>query len=245
VDGKVGDHGVLGALFAYDNSSVTLGGDGSHATIESYSGGLYGSYHEDGFYVNALGAYTRNDYNTNRNISISGFGATADGSTNGDQATANIDGGYDWNATNRLSVGPLAGLQYVHLGVDGFNESGAGPADLALGSQNMNSLQTRLGAHANYHLASTPTSSFALDFHAAWQHEYLDDSRGIGANFEGLGTTPFSVQTASPLRDAAVVGLGVNWTLHDRLTLFAEYELELWNASNFEQTVNGGARISF
>ncbi|HWB61168.1 MAG TPA: autotransporter domain-containing protein, partial [Chthoniobacteraceae bacterium] len=80
---------------------------------------------------------------------------------------------------------------------------------------------------------------------AAWQHEYLDGSRAIGASFESPGMTPFAVQTGSPKRDAAVTGVGVNATFHDRLTLFLDYDLEIWSASTFDQTVNGGARISF
>jgi fibronectin-binding autotransporter adhesin len=245
VDGKAGDHAVLGALFAYNNSAVSMNGDNDHATIQSYTGGIYGAFHDEGFYLNGLAAYTRNNYNSERNLLLSSFGATSNGSTNGNQATVNLDGGYDWNATDRLSVGPMAGVQYVYLGVDGFDETGAGPASLAIGDENVNSLQSRAGLRANYHLLTSPTSVFAVEFHAAWQHEYLDDSRSIGASFEGTGLAPFAVQTASPRRDAAVVGLGVNATFRNRLTLFAEYELELWDASYFEQTVNGGARISF
>ena len=163
VDGKVGDHGVIGALFAYNNTDATLGSNnngGGHATIESYSGGIYGSYHQDGFYVNGLAAYTRNHYSSDRNILFPGFAALASANTNGDQASVNIDGGYDWHATDRLTLGPIAGLQYVHLDVNGFNEAGAGLADLAVNSQDMNSLQSRLGGRINYHL-STSQSSFA------------------------------------------------------------------------------------
>ena len=248
VDAKVGDHGVIGALFAYDNADVTLGGDGSKATIESYSGGLYGAWHDGGFYTNGMAAYTRNNYKSERNILFPGAAATANGSTNGNQATVNLDGGYDWHVTDRLTLGPLAGVQYVHLDVDGFNESGFSASDLAVGSQDMDSLQSRLGGRVDYHLLTQPTASFAAELHAAWQHEFLNDSRGIGAAFSNTGPVPlapFSVQTAAPLRDAAVVGAGLNFTFHNRLTLFADYELQIWQASYFEQTINGGCRISF
>ena len=246
VDAKIGSHFVAGALFAYDNADATLGAGGNgHATIESYTGGLYGAYHQDGFYLNSLAAYTNNRYSSDRNINIPGIGGTATGNTRGNQYTANLDGGYDWHVTNRLTMGPIAGLQYVHLDVDGFNEAGAGAASLSVGDQRMDSLQSRVGGRVDYHMLTTDHSSFAAELHAAWQHEYLDGSRSIGAGFEGLGLAPFSVQTTSPLRDAAVVGLGLNFTFHERLTLFADYELLMWRASDFEQTINGGARISF
>ena len=245
VDAKIGEHVVAGALFSYNNSDVTLGSDSSHATIESYSGGIYGSYHQDGFYVNGLAAYTRNHYDSDRNILIPGFASTAAANANGNQESVNIDGGYDWHATDRLTMGPIAGLQYVHLDVNGFNEIGAGAADLNVNSQDMDSLQSRLGGRIDYHIVARQNVNFAAELHAAWQHEFLDDSRGIGASFVNSGLTPFSVQTTSPLRDAAVVGLGLNFTFHDRLTLFADYELLMWSSSFFEQTINGGARISF
>jgi len=247
VDAKIGEHVIAGALFSYNNTDATLGSNNNsgHATIESYSGGIYGSYHQDGFYLNGLAAYTRNHYSSDRNILIPGFAADASTNTNSNQESVNLDGGYDWHATDRLTLGPIAGLQYVHLDVNGFNEIGAGAADLAVNSQDMNSLQSRVGGRVNYHLSTSQYSSFAADFHAAWQHEFLDDSRSISASFIGDGLTPFSVQTTSPLRDAAVVGLGLNFTFHDRLTLFADYELLLWRASTFEQTLNGGGRISF
>ena len=246
VDAKIGDHASsIGALFAYNNADATRGSDGSHATIESYSGGIYGSYHQDGFYLNGLAAYTRNNYDSMRNILIPGFGSAASGSTNGNQATVNLDGGYDWHATDRLTAGPIAGLQYVHLDISSFSENGAGAANLAVGSQVMDSLQSRVGGRIDYHLLTSTYSSFAAELHAAWQHEFLDDSRGIGASFINSGLTPFSVQTTAPLRDAAVVGVGLNFTFHERLTLFADYELLMWRASTFEQTINGGGRISF
>jgi outer membrane autotransporter protein len=242
VDGKVGENAVIGTFFAYNNSAVDLGNDGSHATIESYSGGLYGAYHQDGFYANSLAAYTRNNYTSSSNVLFPGFATTGNGSTHGNQYSANIDGGYDFHLGERLTVGPIGGLQYVHLDVNGFNESGG---ILALGDQSMNSLQSRLGAKAEYKIATTATSSFGAETYVAWQHEYLDNSRGIGASFEGSGLAPFVVQTGSPDRDAAVVGAALNFTFHKRLTLFADYELQMWNASYFEQSVNGGAKISF
>ncbi|HWB61711.1 MAG TPA: autotransporter domain-containing protein [Chthoniobacteraceae bacterium] len=246
VDGLVSHNGVLGAFFGYNNAAVELDGHGSHAQIESYSGGIYSAYHQEGFYLNSVAAYTRNDYNSNRAILLPGFAASADGGTHGDQATVDLDGGYDWNANDRVSVGPLIGVQYVHLGIGGFNEGfGGGGAALSVGSQDVNSLQSRLGARVNYHISTSKDSALALDLHAAWQHEYLDGSRGIGASFESGGMAPFAVETASPMRDSAVVGVNFNATFHNRFTLFAGYDIDISNSSYFNQSVNGGARISW
>jgi uncharacterized protein with beta-barrel porin domain len=245
VDGKVGDNGVIGALFAYDHAIASLGGNGGHATIDTYTGGLYGAWHLDGFYVNGLGTYGRNSYSSDRNIVFPGFSSTAGGATNGDQYTASLDGGYDWHVNEHLTLSPLAGLQYVHLDVDGFHESGAGAADLGVGSQSTNSLESRLGGRVGYHVLARGDVAVAADLHAAWQHEYLDDSRGISGEFLGAGLSHFSVRTSDPLRDGAVLGTGLDVTLHEWVTLFADYEIELWSRGSIEQTVNGGCRVGF
>jgi outer membrane autotransporter protein len=195
--------------------------------------------------VNGLAGYAENNYSSERNIVFPGFSSTAAGATNGDQYTANLDGGYDWHVNERLTLSPLAGLQYVHLDVNGFNESGAGAANLALGTQSINSLKSRLGGRVAYHLLTRGNVAVGADLRAAWQHEYLDDSRAIRADFMGDGLAPFSVRTSAPLRDAAVMGMGLDFTFHERLTLFLDYEIQLWSRSYVEQAVNGGFRIGF
>ena len=55
----------------------------------------------------------------------------------------NLDGGHDFHF-GALKVGPLAGLQYTHLSVDGFQESGIA-ADLSVHGQDSDSLRSRLG----------------------------------------------------------------------------------------------------
>ena len=157
----------------------------------------------------------------------------------------NLDGGYDGTPPTASPRPASPGLQYVHLDVDGFNERA--PERPASPSAARAWTRCNPASAAAWITTSPPgkTGSFAAELHAAWQHEYLNHSRGISASFEGSGLAPFSVQTSAPQRDAAVVGLGLNFTFHDRLTLFADYELLLWSSSYFEQTINGGARISF
>jgi len=245
VDAKLGEHVVLGTFFAYDHADVALGNDGSSARVESFTGGLYSAWHQDNFYLNGLVDTTRNNYSSQRNINIPGFSNVASGDTHGQQYTANLDGGYDWHVTPRLTLGPIAGLQYDHLDVKGFSETGAGAADLAVGIQSMNSLQSRLGAHIDYHIHTTENVAFDADFHAAWQHEFLDDVRGIGGSFIGSGLAPFTVRTTAPQRDAAVVGVELNVTFHQRFTLFAGCEVQFWQKNYLEETLSAGGRIAF
>lgn len=245
VDGKIHDTWVVGTFFDYENTSVDLDNQGSTANINSYSGGLYAGYHEGGYYANGLFAYTRNDYNSQRNIEIPGFGTTAAGSTNSNQEELNLDGGYDFHLNDCVTWGPIAGLQYVHLNVDSFNETGASAADLAVGSQDLDSLRTRLGARIEYRKQVRKQMEFSTELHAEWQHEFLDNSQGISASFIGDGLVPFSVQTTSPERDAALLGVGADLTVRDKWTLFFDYDVQAGQQSYLEQSIKGGVKLSW
>ena len=206
---------------------------------------MYGAWNPDDFWINGLAAYTHNHYSSDRDIVFPGFSEDARGGTHGNQATLNLDGGYDWHVNDRLIAGPLLGLQWVHMDVDGFNESGAGAANLGIGNENIDSIESRVGGRANYHLLTQAKIALTADFHAAWQHEYLDNSRGITTGFSGSGLAPFSVQTSAPLRDAAVLGAGLDFSWTERFAFFADYELLMWSRGYLEQTINGGGRIRF
>jgi len=245
VDGKVNDNLVVGALFNYNYTTASLDARGSEANVQTFAGGLYAGYHNGGWYGNGLAVYGSNTYDSKRHITFPGFASVASGSTDGDQEEANIDGGYDFHINDHFTVGPLAGLQYLHLGVDGFNESGAGAASLAVGSQDVDSLRSRLGFRADYHTQIAKDVAFAAELRVAWQHEFLDDSRAIGGSFIGSGLAPFAVHTTSPERDAALLGVGINFTVRDRATLFFDYDVQAGQASYLEQSVRGGLKLSF
>jgi len=72
-----------------------------------------------------------------------------------------------------------------------------------------------------------------------------NDSRGISGAFIGSGLAPFTVQTTNPQRDAAVVGVGVNFTIRDRATLYFDYDAQAGQQSYLEQSVRGGIKVSF
>ena len=245
VDGKVHENWLVGTFFDYEHTSADMDNQGSQANVDSYTGGLYTGYHNEGYYGNGLFAYTHNDYNSHRNIFIPGFNQAAAGNTSGNQFELNLDGGYDFHMNDRVTWGPILGMQYVHMDVDGFNETGASAANLAVGSQNMDSLRSRAGMRIDYHRQIARQWAFATEVRAEWQHEFLDDSRGIGASFIGDGLAPFSVQTTNPQRDAALVGVGVDFTMRDRWTFFFDYDAQAGQQSYIEQSVKGGLKFSF
>ncbi len=209
-------------------------------------------------------------------------------STQNNAYGADIDGGYDWclggggeapapalqsygkdgknvapapaaPAVSHWTVGLLAGLQYVHVDVDGFNEHSGGNntnfcpecgpeipgPSLAVDEQNLNSLRSRLGGRVNYHWWNCEGWAFAVEGRAAWQHEFLDDSRTISGTLIGEGLPSFNIRTRSPERDAALVGGGLNITFRNRYTVFGDYDAQVGQSDFLAQSIKFGGKISF
>jgi uncharacterized protein with beta-barrel porin domain len=162
-------------------------------------------------------------------------------------------------AVSNWTIGVLAGLQYVHVEVDGFNEhSGSnntnfcpecgpeipGPS-LAVGEQNLDSLRSRLGGRLTYHVLNCEGWAFAVEGRAAWQHEFLDDSRTISGDLIGEALPSFNIRTRNPERDAALVGGGLNITFRNRYTVFGDYDAQVGQSDFLAQSVKFGGKISF
>jgi uncharacterized protein YhjY with autotransporter beta-barrel domain len=231
---------LVGLTAGYGHTDVTLDDSGSSATVDSYSPGLYASYADHGWYADLSGDYVHNAYTQDRKIAFLGQDATS--APEGNEGTANLDGGYDFHQ-GALTFGPLAGVQYTHLTVDGYNESGS-IADLSVNEQQADSLRSRLGGRI-----SAAFSCFGINLRphldATWQHEFMDQGRGITSQFEGTGLGSFSVKTENPSRDSALADAGIDAQLDQTWMLFADYQVQAGQENYFGQSVQAGVKIGF
>jgi len=244
LDYRISTNIRVGALMAYGHTDAKLDNEGSKAQVDSYTPGLYVTYADKkGFYANAVATYTRNEYSTDRKIIIPGVNRTATGSTGGNQFGADIDGGYEFHRKN-WTFGPSAGLTYVNLGIDNFNESGAGAANLSINNQSADSLRSRLGGTVRY---AANIGSVVLTPHvsAFWQHEFLNSPALITSAFQGLPGATFSVQTPRGDSDTALLGFGVDAELNKTLTLFIDYQTEAGGSTFFGQSATAGVKLGF
>ena len=231
---------LVGLKAGYGHTDVTLDDAGSSATVDSYFPGIYASYANSGWYANFEGDYLHNAYTQNRVISFLGQSATS--APEGNEGIVDLDGGYDFHH-GALTYGPVAGLQYTHLTLDGYQENGS-VADLQVNEQQSDSLRSRLGGRISYAydchgITLTPHLS------ATWQHEFMDQSRGITSQFNTTGLGSFSVQTDSPQRDFAMVDAGVTADLNRTVSVFAEYMAQAGQDNYFGQSVQAGVKIGF
>ena len=243
VDYRLDPHFLVGAFFGYGHTDGTLDDLNSTASVDTYSPGVYASYANGGWYANGLASYGFSNYTEDRNLAIGAFNATAHGPPSGDQVLGNLDGGYDFHR-GAWTFGPIAGVQYVHLDLDGYTETGAPGADLVVNRDETDSLRSRLGGRIAY---AWHAGNVLLTPHldASWQHEFMDQGRGITAQFDGLGAGSFDVRTENPSRDSVLMALGLDAQITSSVLLYGDYMLQAGQENYFGQSVEGGVKLGF
>jgi len=78
-----------------------------------------------------------------------------------------------------------------------------------------------------------------------WQHEYMNDASGITSSFTDFSSNPFTIQTAAPSRDSALVGVGMTATLNNSMALYLNYLADVGASNYFAQSVVGGFKARF
>ena len=186
-DYRIDSHFLVGAMFGYGHTDATLDTLGSKASVDTYAPGVYASYSEGGWYANALGSYGFADYDQDRKVAIGAFNGDAYSSPGGDQIVGNLDGGYDFHR-NHWTFGPTLGVQYVHLDVDGFTETGLPGAPTSTSTKTKATPLAQPSGRTNQlHAVQDGGMTFTPHLSASWQHEFLDQSRGITSQFNDIG----------------------------------------------------------
>jgi uncharacterized protein YhjY with autotransporter beta-barrel domain len=239
-DYRLSPHFLVGLTAGYAHSDASLDDLGSSATVDSYSPGIYASYADGGWYSNFVGRYSYNTYTSSRVIEF--LGQTADGATTGNEGTASLDGGYNFRSGG-WSYGPIAGLQYTHLTVNSYNEQNS-DADLAVAESQTDSLRSRLGGTVRFD-GQCGGVTLSPHLEATWQHEFLDQGRGLTSQFTAFNGGSFNVQTPDSSGDSALVDLGLDAKVDETISVFGDYLFEAGQDNYFAQSVQAGVRVSF
>jgi uncharacterized protein with beta-barrel porin domain len=233
---------TLGAIFNYANTDVDFG-NGGDLNINTELAGLYGVWAHGGFRVSGMAGYGFTQYDSNRNT----FGSIARSTPDGDEITAGATGAYDFRVARHVILSPEIGVDYTHLDVDSFSETGGGAFNLNVGDRDADSLRSHVGGRATATFDCGPVT-LSPQINAAWYHEFLDNEDGVTTGISGapaLGS--FLVSTNSPQRDFALVGAGLSAVPKDcqNVTIFLNYDAQVGQSDFMANTVDGGVRIGF
>ncbi len=238
VDYRVTDKFALGLDFGYVNTNSSLVNGGN---IDTDGGrlGVYGTYFDRNFHVDAAVTGGLNSYKTRR-TTPNNTAATA--SPDGSEINLLLATGYDWKV-GALTIGPTATFQYTNVRMDGFTETGAF-APLTVNGQTSESTRTSLGIRATYD-AKVGGVTVRPEVKLAWQHEFGDSAYSVTSRFATLGGNPFTVTGADIGRDSLLVGAGVSILWTPRCATFVYYDGEIGRTNYSSHSISAGFRFQF
>jgi autotransporter-associated beta strand protein len=214
---------------------------------DSVSVAAYGSFTQAGFYVDALAGYAYYSNQLQRQILIPGLQQrTATGSTGANQFLGQIEGGYKLGiyAPASATITPFGRFQISSVTQNGFSESGAQSLNLNVAQQTTNSQRTTIGADLGSSIGLGSERKLDLAVRLGWLHEFADVARPITAAFAGAPGNSFTVFGATPLRNAAVVGLQATTTIAAATQIYLRYDGEIATGTD-NHAINVGLRMSW
>jgi outer membrane autotransporter protein len=238
----------VGPYVGYQGTKVNFNGSnggGSSATQNSVRYGLMGEYQKGGWYTDGIVGGAYNSVDVNHGINISGNGNTFSSMANGNVAGGEFDSmlgtGYEFKA-GKLTFGPATSLQYTYLQLGGTTETGAGPLNQTIGSQNASSMLYTLGGQASYTLDLTQSVKLQPFVSFAWQHEFLQNGYNLTSSILGQS---YNYQTTNPGRDQYIAGIGGNLVLSKSISAYAICNLINGDQRIFSQAISGGINWKF
>jgi outer membrane autotransporter protein len=237
VDYRITDQLAIGVMGDYSHTWTSLQ-NGGNIDVNSGRGGVYATWYNHGIYLDTAIYAGHNSYNSSR----SGLDGLADGNTGGTEWSTFLSGGYDFHF-GRLTVGPIAALQYTYANVNGFSENGS-LAPMQIQSDSEDSLRSDVGFRLFY---QWQIGKILLEpsLKAAWEHEYLYSALPITAGFARIPGPSATFLGPSEGHDSAIVsaGLSAQWT--PALSVYVNYDGQLGRGNYNSNAVTGGVRISF
>lgn len=229
------DQHLVGITGGYLGSSFTTAGPDARVRNSAGQVATYFLRTNCDFYLAGVGGFQFDSYTSQRDITAGGLNRVASGNYDGWQ-------GYTYGEVGGNLLGqcgmlqPFVALQYVHLRQNGFDETGAGAANLNVSGIDTDSLRSFVGGRV---LGTLPAFCGRLtpEFQASWVHEYDSTSSVMNARFGPIGGAGFIAEGVNAGRDWALLGTGLNYVLTENIQLTGNYYAQV----NSHQTYHVGA----
>jgi outer membrane autotransporter protein len=227
--------GIGYAHTSIDGRSFSDNTDFNTAQVTGYIG------HEQGpWFVQGDVSFGWNDYTGTRNISFPGFFRSAHAAYSGQDYTSFMTTGYHV-AAGRFTITPLASLQYTHVSLGNYAETGAGDIDLKVRSQEYDFLESGLGVKVAHPFGfhdgfANPNGTYVPEVHFKWLHELYNPTLTNVAAFAPAGSPLFAAPGIKTADDTLNLGAGLTFLScacsAKTWSLEAVYDYD-WRADNY------------
>jgi outer membrane autotransporter protein len=210
MDAKIGDGWRGGLATGYTQSNINVGARSSSADVDSYILAAYGGGMLGPFALRSGAAWTWNAIDSSRSVMFPGFYEQESASYNAATGQLFAEAAFPMH-TEKGPLEPFAGLAWVHVGTDGFAESG-GIAALTSSDSNENVGYSTLGIRA----ATTPQPAWGITVtprgSLAWQHAFGDLTPAQTFAFASNGI-PFGISGVPLAQDSALIDAGFDFAV--------------------------------
>jgi len=238
LDKLLGDVIRLGAAFSYARTDINSKSSfGTDTDINTYQSTLYASYEKGSFYVDGLVALAYGQYYGKRDIAFGGISRTAKGEYDGIQISTRIETGYtiEMEQLKRLQITPKMSLQYSHLYLDDYLETGANALNLKVKHQNYDALLMGIGGSFAYPI-DTKIGTLIPEIHMLWYYDFMGEKQQSTSTFNGGGSS-FGTNGVRPAQSSFNLGGQLTLVTKGPFQVAANYDMELkenfWGHSYF------------
>jgi len=212
---------------------------------DSYRGLLYalwdGAAQAGGYYAETVLGFGQTRFDSERSIDF--LDRTAFSKHDGQDYFINMGAGHDW-IIDRWTLGPTMGIEYVVLHEEGYEEHGAGAADLKIDSCNSDSLLSLLGFHVTRSF-QLEKSVLIAELRARWDHDYLADSESLRCRFTAAGPS-FDISGRDTAKDSVLLGASLKASFSKNITGYFDYDCMLQGSDGYTSHMfNVGLKVLF
>ena len=222
-------------------------GEGDGGTVEA---SLYAAWLGAPAQVLVGGRYARAWLETDRTILTGSVVERADGDLEGGAfgAFAELSRAFPFSTKRgALEVAPLARFAWTRVDWQSLDEGGPSPLRVSIEEQEIDSLETSLGARAAGEGVTLDGTWIRPRLLAMWLREWGDADRDVTGRFASSVTTglaAFTVSGAERPRDQALLGVGWDVGLSARSNLFLDWTGR-FGGDFVENTVSLGGRVAW
>jgi outer membrane lipase/esterase len=228
-DYPVTDDITLGVAFNNASSNNQINDNRGKVGLNSSGVSIYGTYNRDKFYTAALINYGWDNFDLTRRINVTGF-SQANAKPSGDRFSTRLSGGYEFGS-NGLSFGPIVGIRYTKVNINGYTEQNGDILNLQVSPQSAESLLFDLGGQVSYPFQSG-SSTISPYFSASYERELTDNNRRIVTELVTQPGIPIRTTIGAGDRDFLRLSAGVQAQFSTNLSAGVGYERIFSNNSS-------------
>jgi uncharacterized protein with beta-barrel porin domain len=199
----------VGFGIGYARSTINDTMFSANTSFNTYQATAYIAHETGPWFVDGDLSFGWNDYSGTRNIVFPGFNQTARANYSGQDYVAFLTTGYHL-FTQGFTITPFASLQYTHMNLGGYGETGAGGIDLNVQSQGYDFLESGLGVKVARPLRYQ-YGTFVPEVHGRWLHDFVNPSVQNTAAFAVPGSSTFTTPGLKTASDTLNIGAGLTF----------------------------------